>query len=78
MEKLFVIFMTGMMMFGSVALMILGIIASVNESTSMGIFGGMSIFVVGFLILFASIRMLDSGLRIVELTENKSKANKRK
>ena len=76
MEKLFIIFMIGMMMFGSIALMILGIIAGVNEDTLIGFFGGMSIFVVGFLILLASIRMLDSGLKIVELTQIREDANK--
>lgn len=77
MKKLFIIFMIGMMMFGSIALMILGIIASVNEDTSIGIFGGMSIFVAGSLILLASIMMLDSGLRIVELTQNRDSTHQR-
>ncbi len=76
MSKLFIIFMTGVMMFSSIALMILGMIGSITEISFSGKFGGMAIFVAGFLILLASIGMLDSGLRIVELTENGRSANK--
>ncbi len=75
MSKLWLICIIGIIMFGSIGLMILGIITSVTDPTSIGKFGGMVIFVGGFIILLASIPMLDSGLRIIELTENMEKAN---